>query len=679
MRRALRRAAHTLLAAGALGLPRPAVAQTSPSFIPTTHSTADAGREGRGRLEELKVELALLAEPTTFPFPIAARTVDGRLELRGQVPNETLEGRALRVARKHTHLPVADALQLNVDLAMPIEAVSADAVRQGAVEVLTEAYGLAARGFEIRVESGGQVCVNGGVNSVEDKVAVSRKLRQVRGCTCVANYLLVSPMMRDGKMVTQINSSGTMVVPGQVLCLDGTGQEAPTRVAAAPPSAPPSAPTVEVAAPAPIAPLPPPVVAPAPTPLKPMTPAVTPPAALPNLVAPPATQPTVRPMNTVVTAPAVAPVPLPIPAPLPVPVPLPAPARTATVPAEPVVPRLLVPGRFEYPPPVPEEKSIPLPQVVPPPPPSGNSSALRPMTGSATVATATKMEVDLLATPTVPPAWSQPAAETPTTTAPKKATTGPSKFAMARAEQPKPAADELLNLPAAPKVVKDPVAVMPMPVTPLPKETMTAKPAPSMPAAPRMETTATVVKPAPIPPAPMPSPIAPAAGKMVLHDTWVEAVAAPKPAPNHVAPPPGGWPAAHVAKPTPTAYVTSGVVVFPDDEEPVKPVRATVKPTAEPAKAMPVAEPMVPLPRPAPMPPAPIAMTTPASTALKQKVEKACGKLARDVQVTSDVAKGLNIIVKCANSDVAQQVTERVLQLPELLDPKVKLEVYVGP
>src|SRR5436190_19228989 len=99
MRRALGRAGWALMTAGALGLTPSLEAQT-PQLLPggpTGHSLpksqispAAAAKNDSAKLEEMKVELALLADPVTFSFSLGARASGAALELRGYVPNDVV-------------------------------------------------------------------------------------------------------------------------------------------------------------------------------------------------------------------------------------------------------------------------------------------------------------------------------------------------------------------------------------------------------------------------------------------------------------------------------------------------------------------------------------------------------------------------------------------------------------
>ena len=786
MRRALRRAALALVAAGTPGLAMPAVALAQSPAPASALPPADAAREGRFRLEEMKVEMAWLADPATFPYPLAARSVEGNLELRGSMPTESLRQHALKVARAHTHLAVINLLQIDARLHPSESGVDSAAIRQGTVEVLNDAFGMAARGFDIRAEADGKVAVNGSVNSVEEKLAVSRKLRKVRGCTYASNYLQISPEMRDGRMVTRINAAGTLVVPGQVLCLDGTGQEpstpnlapvvplmaAPARPVAMVPVAPPVMVTKPATAPAPVV-----VTTPAPK-----ATVVTQTAQQPAAIRPVAGQTPVAPAS-VAQAPSA---PLPVARP---PVAPPPPLKTASVPAaamplEIPVPKIVMP----VPPPMQPLASdrVPPPSKVPGQfdlmVPGPVQAQTRPTAQPATTAAASvapsnpikqasgagpEKSVDLLATPTVPESWtkdapaSQSKAKTTSSLAVKQASgTGPEKsvrllatptvpeswtkdapasqskpkatssFAVSRTPPPlPPTTDELLKLPEVPSAATQKQATKAVPVVTKPatdtrvtehRPAVGPVPAPSSKDTKAVTTTAvtapakpvTTVAVQPQAPALKPLPTPPATP---FKDTWVEALPAPKPAPkaDHPQAPPGGWPSAHLSRPAPTAYVTSGVVVF--QEEPVsvaKPARPAApvvenkveaKPTTqlvsrlEPVSPQPAARPVPPPPAaahtvPPPQPAAHPATTfvvdrtsvaagapvTAASAAkIKQQVERVCGRLAKQVEIlTTD--KGLTVHVKCADAAAAQKITDRVLtDVPEMADTKVKFEVEV--
>src|SRR5262245_20317178 len=100
MRLAQGRAGWALLAAGTVGLavctaaPKPTEPAPAPTVVKSEKS-ADV-TDGRGRLAEIKVELAWLTDPITFPYQLAARVCGSSLEVGGIVPNDVLRQRALQ-------------------------------------------------------------------------------------------------------------------------------------------------------------------------------------------------------------------------------------------------------------------------------------------------------------------------------------------------------------------------------------------------------------------------------------------------------------------------------------------------------------------------------------------------------------------------------------------------------
>src|SRR5262249_10249555 len=106
MRKAL---TGVLLAAGALGVVRPAIAQGPPApwlreqVSNLFHKSADTNvkqattetvnpmASSQAKLEELQVELALLGNPATFAYPLAAKNSGTNMELCGFVPSNLVK------------------------------------------------------------------------------------------------------------------------------------------------------------------------------------------------------------------------------------------------------------------------------------------------------------------------------------------------------------------------------------------------------------------------------------------------------------------------------------------------------------------------------------------------------------------------------------------------------------
>ena len=569
------------------------------------------------------------------------------------MPTAAIREHALRVARLHTRLPVASGVEVRPDAGRSAEHLPADAVRQGAVEVLSRGFGMTSRGWEIRAEDDGRVVVNGSSNSVEEKLAVSRTLRRVRGCTGVGNHLMVSPMMRAGRMVTLVTADGALTIPGMVTNLEGTGQEAPA------PVPPRSAPAPEAA----------PVTG---TVLwKPATPA---PSAVPH-----------------------------------------SPYAGNSEPPRPVVTRSAPPDApaASWTPPPPSD-GLALPRVMPsfetgsgvaptqyaPSPYAGTVQAAAmpavkkpasvPARAAKTPAPADE-NVDLLSTPEVPSSWSR------TEEKGKNKTSG--SIAVARPDlERQMTADQLLGRPAekpaagtnsAPATVRASgtasawTATTPPPPAEKPTRTLPAvpKPAPVTRVGHRIETSGPVVAEAVPHVAP---PKRPEAGPT----TWMPYIHALAAAHSHILPPilrvpepPGGWQPAHVSTPpaAPAAdklgalaapstgaqarsvtkpagpHVTHGKLIFAENylEEGKS---AGVQQTGHKVKS-----------------------DGAAPSGLKKKVEAACGPEARGVRVTVGPDKVTRVEIKVVSNAAVNSVTEKVLRLPEVTAPNVRLDVTVGP
>ncbi len=124
MCRAMRWAAGVLLALDVSGLTGSASAQTStsPSQDPPTpiriihyQEPVFAG-EDLNRLEEMKVQLALLSDVATFPYPVGIHASGGKLSLIGSVPDTMVKQAALELAAKSTSLKVTDGLKIQSGL-----------------------------------------------------------------------------------------------------------------------------------------------------------------------------------------------------------------------------------------------------------------------------------------------------------------------------------------------------------------------------------------------------------------------------------------------------------------------------------------------------------------------------------------------------------------------------------
>jgi hypothetical protein len=246
MRQGLRRAARILMAAGALGLARPAVARGPAVEAPAAAEEA-ALPAGQAYREEVRVRLAWLADPVTFPHALTARVRGDSLEVGGTVPDSAAQEAALKLARQHTPLPVVDAVQVRPAKAEKRVALPAEAVQRTAAGALSVAVGSRGRDVTVQARPDGQVTVRGSVASLEEKLRVSERLRQVAGCTSVVNCLSVAPPAPESPLPMR-GPAGSMeekLFVSQQL-REAAGRPAPRQPAEEKATAPPNAATARV-------------------------------------------------------------------------------------------------------------------------------------------------------------------------------------------------------------------------------------------------------------------------------------------------------------------------------------------------------------------------------------------------------------------------------------------------
>jgi hypothetical protein len=66
-----------------------------------------------------------------------------------------------------------------------------------------------------------------------------------------------------------------------------------------------------------------------------------------------------------------------------------------------------------------------------------------------------------------------------------------------------------------------------------------------------------------------------------------------------------------------------------------------------------------------------------AVSKLRREVEQVCGKQAQEVQVVLKADKLMHVKVKVSDPQVGVALTDKILQLPEMKTPHVRLEIEV--
>lgn len=234
MWRALRGTLGVVLAIGAVLPARSASAQSSGSRLwygampiqKENEERVPALQEGHSRLEEMKVELALLADIATFPYHLSVRAAGEMLVLGGYVPNDLVRRHAVEAARRSTFLTVRDDLRVQPNLTPPPR--SLEVLQEEGTELLRRKLDESARRIALSARPNGIVVLTGRIDSVEGKVEASRLLRQLSGCTGVVNELIVEQTLRDGQRVVQVTRDGSSIVPPSALGLAAQPLAAPS-------------------------------------------------------------------------------------------------------------------------------------------------------------------------------------------------------------------------------------------------------------------------------------------------------------------------------------------------------------------------------------------------------------------------------------------------------------------
>lgn len=181
------------------------------------------------RLEEMRVELALLSDPSTFPYAVAASARVGALDLYGFVPNNGIRQHVIDVARRTTILMVHDDMGLQPTPRPQPSPRPSSVLQKEGMELLQNEMGETAKQVSLEARPNGVIVVKGRIDSFENKVKISRLFRQLTGCGYVVNQLTVEPIVRDGKRVVRVTRDGSLFLPPSEL-----GQKEPA--AASPPT-----------------------------------------------------------------------------------------------------------------------------------------------------------------------------------------------------------------------------------------------------------------------------------------------------------------------------------------------------------------------------------------------------------------------------------------------------------
>jgi hypothetical protein len=176
--------------------------------------------EEHQRLSEMKIALALLSDIATFPYEFHAHTNGNTLELRGNVPNETIRQRAMDLARRNTFLRGIDGLKIQSNLSVRSPLRPPRQLQQEAAELLHKELGEPAKQMSLEARPNGVIVLTGQIGSVESKLEISRLFRRLSGCTAILNELTVEPILHDGQRLARVTRNGLLLVSPSALTLD---------------------------------------------------------------------------------------------------------------------------------------------------------------------------------------------------------------------------------------------------------------------------------------------------------------------------------------------------------------------------------------------------------------------------------------------------------------------------
>jgi hypothetical protein len=607
--------------------------------------------EANARLEEMKVEVALLSDIATFPYYLGAQAGGETIELHGYVPNNLVRQRAVQLARRSTFLTVKDNLTVQVNLSTRPPLRPALVLQKEGAELLLKHFNDEAGAIHLNARPNGLMEVSGTIDSMESKLAVSRLFRQLSGCFGVVNDLKVQQVLRDGQRVVQVSRDGSLVVDPAALGM----QSEP--VAASPATTIPKAPRP---APTSVAP------APLPEPTRPSSPS-------PRVLPPP------RPEATTLPSPHPKATTLPPPRPT-MPPPTPLPRKSLDAPED----ELRLPSAPPTSPagtPTPPSTPIAYPERLPAPPATSRNTP----TTSAPVKVGSAP--DAPTAPKPPLKWGHPSTnwETQMKTIEKwnAPTTAAAKTTAAAPTKPSTA------LPSARPIAASPSA---KPSAALPNVKLNT-------ALPSTKTSAALPRILPIPvPANQPArttktegPSKPNTATHTKNGSRFDFAATHNPTP----PPmtwrqPGGSEASESREPSvmkkPESFQAAPPTPMPrttprtlSSQRRWPPAYAPSPPPSSNGKPGVIIFDVEPAPMPAPAP-APLgASRAIAPTDLQHRIQSLCGRQAREVRVETATDGGVLVKVKVPNLSVEDQLTRKILTLPEMTKPGVRLLMDVGP
>ncbi len=209
--------------------------------------------------QEMRLECLLLADPAMGDSRITLRRVGDVIEVRGGYDNEQARRHALDILKQNHNGTVRDLATTAVIPAAARKPMLPAVLKKMAARRVKELLPSQAGAIQVESTEAGQLIVSGLALSMEDKVELSRGLKKLAGVVAVRNDLRVTPMLKDGRMVTLVTSDGRRTLNGSA---EARQPAEPARLKEIPMAAASNA-LVAIAAndkPEPVIPTPPPVI-----------------------------------------------------------------------------------------------------------------------------------------------------------------------------------------------------------------------------------------------------------------------------------------------------------------------------------------------------------------------------------------------------------------------------------
>jgi hypothetical protein len=134
-------------------------------------------------------ELAWLGNEATFHEQLTPLVVGDCLEIHGSVSSEANRNLAMKLAREASRMTTVDRMQISSAPLPQVRNRSLTMVYRDAVQAIYHECPKLSRSLTVTTQDRGEILVRGEVPTMEDRLAISRALKRVPGCSCVKNQV----------------------------------------------------------------------------------------------------------------------------------------------------------------------------------------------------------------------------------------------------------------------------------------------------------------------------------------------------------------------------------------------------------------------------------------------------------------------------------------------------------